>query len=178
MKKLLSAVIVGAGLTVLPAVAQAQSASGSVDASATVLAYLDVQNVADLDFGDISAGSGATLTPGTTPGAGTLGVLQIDHNSEVSVSVALPAGLAHTSVGTAPDLPVSFTCGYSTNASGALAGSAVACSSLGNRTVATNDGDTETSYIQVGGSISSANTTDRVPGTYSGTLTFTVNAIY
>ncbi|HET9949194.1 MAG TPA: hypothetical protein VFQ22_09760, partial [Longimicrobiales bacterium] len=86
MKKM---TILALALMAAPVGVAAQSASGTVSATATILGYLDVQNVSDLDFGSIAAGSGATLTPGTVPATGTLGVLQIDHNSEVSVSASL-----------------------------------------------------------------------------------------
>lgn len=177
MKKLLSILIVGVGVAALPAAARAQSAAASLDATATVLAFLDVQNVADVDFGNINAGSGATLTPGSSPGSGALGILQIDHNSDVSVSASLPSGLTHTTIATAPDLPASFTCGFSTNSSGALDGSAGACTSLANRS-GNGDGTLRTSFIQVGGAIAAAATADRIPGTYSGQLVFTVTAVY
>ena len=54
-KKLLFAL----ALLATPVGVAAQSASGTVNASATILAYLDVQNVSDLDFGNIAAGSSA-----------------------------------------------------------------------------------------------------------------------
>ncbi len=177
MKKIVFWALTGA-LALVPSIASAQSASGTVNASATILAYLDVQNVSDMDFGNVAAGASATLTPGTTPASGTLGVLQIDHNSDVSVSASLPSGgLSLVGNPTAPKLPVTFSCGYSTTQSGALSGSATACTSLPNNS-GNGDGTTKTSYVQVGGSISSTNTTDRIPGTYTGALVFTVTAVY
>lgn len=163
----------------LPGVAAGQVANGTVGASATILAYLDVTNVADLDFGSINAGASATLTPGVVPGTGTLGVLQMDHNSEVSVSVSLPAG-GLTLVGGGggePLLPVTFTCGYSPASSGALDTGVGACTALGNRP-GNGDGSTRSTFVQVGGSIGSADTTGRIPGTYTGNLVFTVTSIY
>lgn len=179
MKKLSLSLLGAAVLAAAPVALEAQSATGTVNASATVLAYLDVQKVADVDFGSVAAGSAATLTPGTAPGAGSLGVLEIDHNSDFSVSVSLPAG-GLTLVGgsgTEPTLPVSFTCGYSAAQSGALDGSASACSALVNRT-GNGDGTTKTSYVQIGGSIASGDTTSRIPGTYTGQLVFTFTAVY
>jgi spore coat protein U-like protein len=161
-------------LLTAPMAVEAQSASGTVNASATILAYLDVQNVSDLDFGSIAAGSGATLTPGTVPATGSLGVLQIDHNSEVIVTATVPTFLTLSG---APNLPVTFSCGYAATPSGTLSGSAAACNALPNR-AGNGDGTTRTSYIQVGGDISSANTTNRIPGTYTGSLVFTVTANY
>jgi len=177
VNKLLSAALAAA--LVLPAGGAAQSANGTVGASATILAYLDVQKLADLDFGSINAGSAATLTPGTLPGAGSLGVLQLDHNAEVSLSVSLPAG-GLTLVGgsgTEPKLPVSFECGYSTASSGALDAVAVSCSALPNR-LGNDDGSARTSYIQIGGDIGAGDTTGRIPGTYTGQVVFTVTSVY
>lgn len=155
--------------------ASAQSATGNVSASATVLAYLDVSKVNDVGFGQINPGSGAALTPGAAVGAGqSLGVLKIDHNSNVIVSASVPSAL---SMAGAPDLPVSFTCGYSAAASGALDGSAAACNALANR-AGNGNGSTKTSYIQIGGSILAANTSNRMPGTYTGSLVFTITATY
>lgn len=178
MKKTLLLAL-AAGTLAAPMAASAQSASGTVNASATILAYLDVQNVADVDFGSIAAGGAAALTPGTTPATGTLGVLQIDHNSDVSVSVSLPSGGLSLmgGSGSEPKLPVTFSCGYSTTVSGALSGAATACNAMTNRS-GNGNGTTKTSYIQIGGSISSATTADRIPGTYTGSLVFTVTAVY
>jgi hypothetical protein len=172
-------IILWTALLVAPVGVAAQSASGTVNATASILAYLDVQNVSDLDFGAIAAGASAALTPGVVPATGTLGVLQIDHNSEVSVSAALPVGgLALVGgSGLEPRLPVAFSCGYSATASGALQGSAAACDLMPNR-LGNGNGTTRTSYLQVGGSIASGDTTNRIPGTYTGSLVFTVVAVY
>lgn len=155
--------------------ASAQSATGSVSASATVLAYLDVTKVEDVAFGQINPGSGATLTPGAAVGAGqSLGVLKVDHNSDVIVSASVPSAL---SMAGAPDLPVSFSCGYATAASGALDGASASCTGLPNRT-GNGDGSTKVSYIQIGGSILAGDTSSRMPGTYTGSLVFTITATY
>ena len=132
-----------------------------------------------MDFGQVAAGAAATLTPGSAPASGTLGVLQIDHNSEVTVAVSLPAG-GLTLVGGSgaePQLPVAFNCGYSAASSGALLGAAVACAALANQS-GNGDGSTRSSFIQIGGAIGSADTTGRIPGTYTGQLVFTVTSVY
>lgn len=164
------------GISLLAAApVQAQSQAGTVNASATVQAFLAVSNQSDLAFGTIAAGGSASVLPGAAPGAGqTLGSLRVDHNSDVSVSVTVPAGL---SMGAAPVLPVTFSCGWSLSPTGALIGSAAACNSLPNR-VGLGTGAAGTTYLQVGGSISSASTTNRLPGTYTGSLTFTIAAQY
>jgi hypothetical protein len=153
----------------------AQSASGTVNATATVLAYLNVTQVSDVAFGSLTPGSGASLTPGSAAGAGqSLGVLKIDHNSDVLVSAAVPASLVLSG---APNLPVSFSCGYAPASSGALDSAVSACNAMANRT-GNGDGSTKTSYIQVGGAILAANTVSRMPGTYTGSIVFTMTATY
>lgn len=175
MKKILTLSLVTAAIFAASQDVSAQSATGTVSASATVLAYLDVTKVDDVAFGQINPGSGAALTPGAAVGAGqSLGVLKIDHNSDVIVSAAVPAAL---SMAGAPDLPVSFSCGYSAAASGALDGASAACNALANRT-GNGDGTTKTSYIQIGGAILAANTSNRMPGTYTGSVVFTITATY
>lgn len=174
-KNLLILSLAAAALVTATQNVSAQSATGTVSASATVLAYLNVTKVDDVAFGQINPGSGAALTPGAAVGAGqSLGVLKLDHNSDVIVSAAVPTVL--TMAG-APDLPVSFTCGYSVAASGALQGGTAGCNALPNRT-GNGDGSTKTSYIQIGGAILAANTSNRMPGTYTGSVVFTITATY
>lgn len=134
-----------------------------------------VTKLADLDFGTIAPGSGATITPGTVPtGTGqSMGALKIDFNSGASVAGPTASGL---SLSGAPDLPVTFSCGYSLTQTGALSGSATACSAVPNLTY-TGTGASVTRYLQVGGSINAADTSNRVPGTYTANLQFTVTAL-
>jgi len=40
------------------------------------------------------------------------------------------------------------------------------------------NGSTKTSYIQIGGAILGADTSNRMPGTYTGSLVFTITATY
>ena len=154
---------------------QAQSANASVEASATIEAFLNVEAEADLGFGSILPAAGATVVPGAPAGAGqTVGRLLIQHNAAVAVSASVPTGL---SLSGAPDLPVSFSCGFSALPTGALDGAATSCGAIPNRS-ANGDGTARVSYLQVGGSILAADTEDRAPGTYVGTLLFTVTAVY
>ena len=48
---------------------------------------------------------------------------------------------------------------------------------MANRT-GSGDGSTITSYIQIGGAILAADTSDRIPGTYTGSVVFTITATY
>jgi hypothetical protein len=174
MSKKIAAVLALAAV-VAPAALNAQTANGTVNASATVLAYLNVTNVSDLAFGSITPGDGAVVAPGAAAGAGqSLGALKLDHNSDLIVTAALPAGL---SLGGAPDLPVTFSCGYSATANGALIGAAAVCNALPNA-AGSGNGSTKTTYLQMGGAILAANTTDRIPGTYTGNVVFTITATY
>lgn len=119
----------------------AQSATGTVAASATVLASLNVSKVDDLAFGQINPGSASAVTPGAAVGTGQkMGVLKIDHNSDVIVAASVPTVLPNR--------------------------------------VGNGNGSVKTSYLQVGGSISAANTTNRMPGTYTGNVVFTITATY
>jgi hypothetical protein len=175
MKKSLIAASLLVAATLSTQGVAAQSASGTVAASATVLAYLNVSKLNDVAFGSINPGSGAALTPGAAVGAGqSLGVLKIDHNSDVIVSAAVPTVLT---LAGAPDLPVSFSCGYSAAASGALDAAVAGCNALANR-AGNGNGSTKTSHIQIGGAILAANTVARMPGTYTGNVVFTVTATY
>ena len=82
--------------------------------------------------------------------------------------------------GTEPKLPVTFSCGYSNAQSGALERKRLtACTALGPSRTGNGDGTTRTSYVQVGGTIGSTDTTDRIPpDTYTASLVFTVTAVY
>ncbi len=72
---------------------------------------------------------------------------------------------------------MSFTCGYAAAASGALDGASSACDAMANR-AGNGDGSTKTSYIQIGGAILATDTSSRMPGTYTGSLVFTITATY
>jgi hypothetical protein len=167
--------ILALALAVTPLAISAQSGTGTVNAQAIILANLTVANVADVDFGTMIQGAGALLTPGVAPGAGTaLGVLQIDHNSDVLMGVVVPATLT----GPGAPIPVTFNCGYSTTPGGGIEAPGVLdCATLGGHSI-TALGTDDTSYIQVGGSIAGAATATSAPGTYLGALVFTITATY
>ena len=145
----------------------AQTATGSVTASATVGAVLSATNSANLNFGtgiSPTAGSGVIGTGAAPSGTGqTLGAISISHNSNFSTTVT---GAPTTLDNGANTLSVSFSCAYSTSASGAIvSGSGAACASMGNRTV-TTPGTTETTFLQVGGTLTVP--ANPAPGTYTG----------
>jgi hypothetical protein len=172
MRKIIAGLALGAAL-VAPGALAAQTSSGTVNATALVQAVLQVSSISDLDFGVVTPGTGVTLTPGTVPGTGSLGVLEVQHNSDVTVSATVPAALANG----ANTLPVTFSCGWSAAQNGALDGGAASCDAPGGRSGPAN-GTPVTSYLQVGGSIAAGDTNNRVPGTYTGSLVFTFTAQY
>ena len=174
MRKTVGGMFLVAAL-VAPAAVSAQSQSGSVNATARILAVLDVTNSADLDFGEIVPGNGASVQPGSAPsGSGqTLGALRIEHNSDFTVSATVPSYLALGS----EQVAVSFQCGYSASASGAVIGSTSACGSMPNPGALASPTATVT-FLQVGGSIAAAETSGKTPGDYTGNLTFTFTATY
>jgi len=175
-KAALMMVLAAVSAAALPVGLKAQTANGSVSATAIVEANLTVSVAENLHFGSIQPTMGSTVSPGGPPaGAGqTLGALQVDHNSDVSVSAVVPATLTHTGGST---LPVTFSCGYSASATGALIGAAAACNTLPD-VAHPDDGTPVTTFLQVGGSINGADTAAAVPGTYTGNVVFTLTAQY
>ncbi len=162
-------------LAVLAMPAAAQTATGTVNASARINATLTVVAANPLNFGTAIAPVAATVSVpvGAAPGGTgqTLGSLQISHNTTFSVSTALPANLTHTSGAT---MAVSFTCAYAATATGAITGSSFPCSTVPTSAIGTY-GTTQTTYLQVGGDLTVVN--NQLPGTYTGSVVFTLTAI-
>jgi len=172
IKKMKKLALFTLALCVAPQLAHAQSGSGVVDATATVLSVLTVTEIADLDFGNVTPGSPVTVAPG---GGGALGALQIDHNADFNVSVTPPVTLTGPSPG---GLPVDFLCGYSAiSSTGGLLAAATDCTALPTRS-GPGDGSTGTTFLQVGGSILGPSSLGILPGVYSGTMTFTVTSTF
>lgn len=146
--------------------ASAQTATGSVTVSARVDAVLTATTSANLNFGTaISPTAGSvTISTGAAP-AGTgqvLGAISISHNSDFSTAVS--SAPTYLQQGT-DQLPVSFACAYSTSATGAIvSGSSAACNAMPNRT-ATTLGTTQTTFLQVGGTLTVP--AGVAPGTYT-----------
>jgi hypothetical protein len=166
-----------AGLLALfsPVAVTAQSSPGTISASTTILGFLDVSQQEALAFGTLLPTAGALLLPGIAAGADqSVGRLRVRHTAALAVSAQLPAGL---SLAGQPDLPVSFACGFSASPHGSLDGAVESCADIAVRP-GSDDGAMRESYLQVGGSILPADTTDRPAGTYTGTLVFTFTAVY
>jgi hypothetical protein len=167
MKKTLG----GAALVLVllaPAAVSAQT-SGDVQATARILASLTVTELTDLDFGGMLPGVGSTVAVGSASAG--LGELQIDHDSDFSVVATVPTQLLNG----ANFLDVAFVCGYSAASQGALTGASFDC---GSPPQPGSPGSATTTYLQVGGDITGANTTGKVPGDYTATLSFSFSAVY
>lgn len=142
---------------------------GTVNASATIVGQLTVNDLADLNFGAIVPGTGqvVNLGAGATPAGTTRGVIEVQHSSNFTVVSNVPTQL------TGPDvIDVTFECGYSGSQGGAIAGGSFDCASpaAGPATVV---GTPTTTYLQVGGTILAGDTSLKPAGTYTGTLQFT-----
>jgi hypothetical protein len=158
--------------------ASAQTATGSVSVTARVDAVLTATTTSNLHFGTaISPTAGSvTISTGAAPaGTGqTLGAISISHNSDFSTAVS--SAPTYLQQGT-DQLPVTFACAYSASATGAIvAGSGAACNVMPNRTVTTL-GTTQTTFLQVGGTLTVP--AGVIPGTYTApsALSFTFTAI-
>ena len=170
MKK---APVLALALAFLPAAAHAQSTTATVNATAVIQANLVVGPVTDLDFGNVTPGTGIAVDPGAAvPAGATRGEFQITHNSDVLVTLpTVPTQLTGPGGTT---IPVTFSCGYSPTAGGAA--TPTACDGLGNTGIGTPGTDQDT-FVQIGGTLLAADTNVQA-GTYATSMTFTVAAQY
>jgi hypothetical protein len=168
MKKV---VVLALALTVTPFAIEAQN-TAQVNATATILANVVATPLTNLEFGQLQPGTGTTVSTGAAaPGGQTLGEFQIVHNSNVTVSTTVPANL----VGPGGNIAVTFLCAYASASQGPTDIGDVACDALPTRVVLLPGVD-ETSFVQVAGSISGADTNVQA-GAYSTSMTFTVTAV-
>ncbi len=160
-------------LAFAPVAVQAQSTTATVDATATILANLTVGAVTDLDFGDITPGTGVAVPPGgTVPTGATRGEFQITHNSDVRVDITTVPTVLTGPGGTT--IAVTFSCGYSTTSGGTT--TPTTCGALG-LTGITTPGTDQNTFVQIGGTIAAGATSVRA-GDYTAALTFDVSAVY
>jgi len=171
MKKLILTVA-GAALLALPSLAQAQTATGSINATATVNTVLNFGSSSGMDFG--------TVTPGTTSSA-TAGYIAFTRN--VGVAFTLPDGANTgklTRVGGTETLQPAFSsCGVgtTTTAIGASTGFSSCAPASGTTVVlslaAPTTGPTS-EYVIFNGTVAVPATA--VGGTYNGVIKITATA--
>lgn len=145
-----------AALLALPATVSGQSTTAQIDATATVVAPIDVQAVADLSFGVVLPGVPTQVLPvdgGAFTVAGAI-------DQDVIVDFTLPATLAAGAL----TMPVSFDGGYGAGAPDAALDPTID-STL-------NLGATGGWDVFLGGTVTPA--PDQAAGDYAGTVTLTV----
>jgi hypothetical protein len=168
MKK---ALCVGLAMAFAPIAAQGQLVA-NVNATATILATVNVGTPTDLDFGGLTPGTGiAVPVGGVVPGGTTRGEFAITHDSDVLVDIAVVPTQLTGPLTTIDN--VLFQCGYSATPGGAATSGD--CDALGNAGI-TAVGTSETTYVQIGGTVNAADTSVP-PGIYTTTLVFTITPV-
>jgi hypothetical protein len=177
MKKL-SLTLAALAVAALPAVARAQQATATVNASATVVADLTATTTHQLKFGTLALGSSSTLASAgasqaalsglTTAG---LGQVQVNHNSNVSVTTTVPATLLNSVSGNT--LGFAATCATASTSGGTGAAITGGCSSFSFN--AATAGAPQSTYVLVGGTITGSAAAGI--GTFTGDVVFTFNAV-
>jgi hypothetical protein len=152
--------IAALGILAVPSLAQAQSITGSISASADIATVFSFGVPSPLNFGSITPGTAATAS----------GYVPLSRN--IGVIYSLPDG-ANTGVlsGPAGNLTPSYTCGVgSTNST--IVSAFTSCNSAGNQLTLAAPTGTQTEYVIFNGSLA-AGQTNIAPGTYSGTIRVT-----
>ena len=152
-----------AAVVVAPAVASAQSATGSVNVNATVQSAVSFGTQTSANFGIVTPNVAATVTPG---GVGS-GRIPVSYNTDFTVTAPASVTLNHASV--AASITVTSACAEDSNGASATP-TAFTCATGYSRSGVTGAG---THYLFVGGSIPAAQTATAPAGAYSGSLTFT-----
>ena len=161
---------------VVPAMAHAQIASATVNASATVQASLTAATTHQLKFGTLAMGASSTLASSgasqaslsglTTAG---LGQIQVGHNSNVSVTATVPATLLNSVSG--QTLGFSATCATASS-SGGMGTAVASCASFSFSAAA--PGTVQSTYVLVGGTVTGSAAAG--VGTFTGDVDFTFTA--
>ena len=149
------------GMLALPSLAQAQSITGSITASADIATVFSFGAPSALNFGSIVPGTAATAS----------GYIPLQRN--VGVIYSLPDGATTGQlVGPGPTISPSYTCGVgSTNSTIVSAFSGCASAAASVLTLPSPAG-TLTEFVIFNGSLTALQT-NTVPGTYSGTIRIT-----
>ena len=156
--------IAALGMLALPSLAQAQSITGSIAASADIATVFSFGAPSALNFGSVVPGSAASAS----------GYIPLSRN--VGVIYSLPDG-ATTGQLTGPGgniMPTYSSCGVGTT-SAAITSPFSSCNGTSSVLTLAAPTGTLTEYVIFNGSLSAAQT-NTVPGTYSGTIRVTATA--
>jgi hypothetical protein len=177
MKKL-SLTLAALAIAALPAVASAQTASATVNASATIVADLTASTTNQLKFGTLALGTSSTLaSTGASQSAlsglttAGLGQVRINHNSNVAATAVIPAVLTNSVSGST--LGFSATCATATTSGGAGTAVTGGCTSFSLGAAA--PGTVQSTYLLVGGTVTGSAAAGI--GTFAADLEFTFNAV-
>lgn len=155
--------IAALGMLALPSLAQAQSITGSIAASADIATVFSFGAPSALNFGSI--------VPGATASAS--GNIPLSRN--VGVIYSLPDGASTGQLtGPGPAITPTYTCGVGTT-SAAITSAFSSCNGTSSVLTLAAPAGTLTEYVIFNGSLSAAQT-NTVPGTYSGTIRVTATA--
>lgn len=155
--------IAALGMLALPSLAQAQSITGSIAASADIATVFSFGAPSALNFGSI--------VPGATASAS--GYIPLSRN--VGVIYSLPDGASTGQLtGPGPAITPTYTCGVGTT-SAAITSAFSSCNGTSSVLTLAAPAGTLTEYVIFNGSLSAAQT-NTVPGTYSGTIRVTATA--
>jgi hypothetical protein len=145
------------GMLALPTLAQAQSITGSIAASATIQSVFAFGAPTALNFGNITPGTAATGS----------GYIPMQRN--VGVIYSLPDGATTGQLtGPGPAILPTYTCGVGTT-SAAITTTWANCTSTGALMTVVGASGLVNEFVIFNGSLSAAQT-NTVPGLYSGTI--------
>lgn len=152
--------IAALGMLALPAVAQAQSITGSITATADIATVFSFGAPAPLNFGSIVPGTAAT-------GSGSIPLQR-----NVGVIYSLPDGATTGQLtGPGPAITPAYTCGIGTTAT-TITTAFSSCNGTSSVLTIAAPTATLTEYVIFNGSLTGAQT-NTVPGTYTGTIRVT-----
>jgi hypothetical protein len=152
------------GMLALPAVAQAQSITGSITATADIATVFSFGAPSPLNFGSIVPGNAATGS-GYIPLSRNVGVIYSLPDGATTGQLSGPAGNL---------MPTYTSCGVGTT-SAAITSPFSSCNGTSSVLTLAAPSGTLTEYVIFNGSLSAAQT-NIAPGTYSGTIRITATA--
>lgn len=156
--------IAALGMLALPAVAQAQSITGSITATADIATVFSFGAPSALNFGSVVPGAAATAS-GYIPLSRNVGVIYSLPDGATTGQLTGPAGTLQ---------PTYTSCGVGTT-SAAITSPFSSCNGTSSVLTLAAPASTLTEYVIFNGSLSAAQT-NIAPGTYSGTIRVTATA--